>query len=338
MSERGPDVRRRTDRHGRIREDGPPTPTPRTLPLPGLGQPEAGVLEVLPQEANVILLSHPEQKLLGTRYRLLRGATLEIGRSTSADVSFPEVPSVSRHHARLRFGDFVTLEDLGSTNGTLINDRVIQGAATLRSGDRFQVGAVHFKFLHEHDVEHAYHSAVYELMMRDGLTQLYNRRKFQEEADRECARVQRYGRPLSLVLFDVDHFKKVNDSYGHLRGDAVLQRVAGSARELTRAEQILARIGGEEFAILCPEVESKGACVLSERLRESIAAQVHTDRDREFQVTCSFGVASWQAWMSTFTDLYLAADNALYASKNAGRNRVTVAELRSEAPPSGEGS
>jgi diguanylate cyclase (GGDEF)-like protein len=297
------------------------------------------VLESLPQEANVILIAHPEHKLLGTRYRLLRGATLEIGRSNSSDVSLADVPSVSRHHARLRFGDLVTLEDLGSTNGTLVNDRVIKAASSLRSGDRFQVGAVHFKFLHEHDVEHAYHAAVYEMMMRDGLTQLYNRRKFQEEAERECARVKRYSRPLSLVLFDVDHFKKVNDTYGHLRGDAVLQRVAASAREMTRTEQILARIGGEEFAILCPEVESRGATVLSERLRENIARQSHSDRDREFGVTCSFGVAGWQAWMDTFTDLYLAADDALYRSKGSGRNRVTTAEPRQpETRPASQGA
>src|SRR5205085_10377144 len=133
--------------------------------------------------------------------------------------------------------------DLGSTNGTIVEDEPAHGPTVLRSGARFQVGAVHFKLLVEQDVEHAYHLAVYEMMMRDGLTALYNRRKLDEEADRECARALRYHRPLSLVIFDIDHFKVVNDTWGHLRGDAVLQRVASGARGVMRAEQVLARIG-----------------------------------------------------------------------------------------------
>lgn len=295
------------------------TRTPRTLPIAHADA------DVLPQEANVILIAHPENKLLGRRYRLRRGERLEIGRSGSADISLPDVPSVSRHHARLAFAERITIEDLGSTNGTLVEDQRVHGRQPLRSGERFQTGAVHFKLLHEDDVEHAYHVAVYEMMMRDGLTRLFNRRKFAEEAERECARARRYGRPLSLVLFDADHFKAVNDTWGHLRGDAVLQRIAAAAREMTRTEQVLARIGGEEFAVLCPEVDRDGAAVLAERLREAFGALVHEDAERRFRVTCSFGVASWSERMSAFTELHRAADAALYVSKQSGRDRVTTA-------------
>jgi two-component system cell cycle response regulator len=279
----------------------------------------------LPDVADVLLIAHPENTLLGTRYRLTRGGSLLIGRSSKAGISLPDVPSVSRHHAKLEFGESITIEDLGSTNGTRVEDAIIDGPHPVLSGQRFQVGAVHFKLLHDRDVEQAYHLAVYELMMRDGLTQLYNRRKFDEEAQREWLRAERYRRPLALVLFDVDHFKRVNDTHGHLQGDAVLQRIAATAREVTRTEQVVARVGGEEFAILCPEVDGEGAWALAERLRAAIADLEHAGLEEPFRVTCSFGVASTEKPWASFAEMYDAADRALYASKDGGRDRVNVA-------------
>jgi len=136
-------------------------------------------------EAAVILIAHPENRRLGARFRVTPGALLEIGRSSTAAISLPEVPSLSRTHARLRFaGGRVSIEDLGSRNGTFVNDRSVRGNVELKSGDRFQLGAVHFKFLHERDVEHAYYEAIYEMVARDGLTGVFNRRKFFEEATR----------------------------------------------------------------------------------------------------------------------------------------------------------
>ena len=164
--------------------------------------------------------------------------------------------SLSRKHARLRYvGSTVTIEDLGSTNGTYVNGQPIHGRTVLRSGDRFQTAAVHFKFLHEQDVESAYHLAIYELVTRDGLTEIYNKRKYEEEVQREFARALRHQRPLSLIIFDLDEFKQINDTYGHLCGDFVLKQVASLARELVRPEQMLARVGGDEFVILAPETE-----------------------------------------------------------------------------------
>lgn len=275
--------------------------------------------------ADVVLIAHPENLLLGTRYPLARGDALEIGRSPSAHISLPDVTSVSRRHARLTFLDEIRIEDLGSTNGTIVEDQVVTGSREIRSGERFQVGAVHFKLLHEQDVEHAYHVAVYELMMRDGLTSLYNRRKFEEEARRECVRAVRYHRPLSLVLFDADDFKSVNDTHGHLKGDAVLKRIAATAQEMTRSEQVVARVGGEEFGVLCPEVGAQGSEALAERLREAIAGIEHRHEGCSFGVTCSFGVAAWDESWQSFSELYDAADAALYESKQRGRNRTTVA-------------
>jgi len=276
--------------------------------------------------AYLVLIAHPENEKLGTRYPLPPGGVLEIGRSATCDIRFPTVTSISRHHARLSFDSGVWLEDLQSTNGTRVNDARVTEPIKLSSGDRIQAGTLHFKLLHDRDVEHAYHVAVYEMMTRDGLTQLYNRRKFDEDAEKEFVRASRYARPLSVVIFDIDHFKKVNDTYGHLRGDSVLRRVAKTAEELTRMEQTLARVGGEEFAILCPEVDAEHAKVHAERLREAVAALEHGEGEEMFRVTCSFGIAQWSPEIERFADLMDAADGALYRSKEGGRNQVTIAD------------
>jgi two-component system, cell cycle response regulator len=275
--------------------------------------------------ADLIVIAHPSLQFLGTRYRLEPGAALTIGRSSEADVSLPDVTSVSREHARLHFvGSEVWLEDLGSTNGTWVEDDPLTAPRVLSSGDRFQVGSVHFKLLQESEVETAYHAAVYELMTRDGLTDAFNKRSFEEAAVRECLRSERHARPLALVIFDVDHFKHVNDTHGHPCGDMVLRKTAGLSRGLIRPEQIFARIGGEEFAILCPETSARNAGKFAERLREALALHEHRHQRASFHVTCSFGVSellpNW-AW----PELYAAADAALYLSKQGGRNRVTTA-------------
>jgi two-component system cell cycle response regulator len=196
------------------------------------------------------------------------GAVLEIGRASSAGISLPYVLSVSWSHARLRYGaQGVFIEDLGSTSGTLVGDVPVREPRSLSSGERFQVRALHFKFLNEQDVEQAYHSAVYELMIRDGLTGALNKTRFEEHAASECARAKRYSRPLSLVLFDIDEFKAVNDREGHLLGDQVLSRVAARVGAALRSEQAFGRVGGEEFEILCPETTEPQAAIVAERLR-----------------------------------------------------------------------
>jgi len=294
----------------------------RTLPRDG---PE-GRAETEGVEANLILIAHPENQHIGTRYRLTPGSSLEIGRNPNVEVCLPEVPSISRNHARLEYlTGFVLLRDLGSTNGTLVNDRLLDGPAVLKSGDRFQVGAVHFKFLNEQDVEHAFHKAIFELLTRDGLTEAYNKRKLDEELDREFARSRRYTRPLSLILIDVDHFKAVKDAHGHLAGDAVLKQITERIARCLRVEQVFARIGGEEFAVLCPETEVASAAILAEKLKSRIADEPCRTSKGAISVTCSFGVAQRDAEMASGAELCETADRALYDSKNSGRNRVTSA-------------
>lgn len=302
----------------------------RPAPLDGEspGKPEDSAADRQPSadEAYLVVIAHPEARYLGTRYGLHKGRSFIVGRSSKADISFPGITSISRFHAKVEFDerDEVWISDLDSTNGTLVDDVVVQERRQVASGERIQLGAVHFKLLHERDVEHAYHVAVYEMMMRDGLTQLFNRRKFEEEAQREIARSSRYSRPLSLMLFDVDEFKAVNDTHGHAAGDAVLQRIAARTREITRTEQVVARLGGDEFAILCPELDTHGVELFAERLRKEIGGIQHEARGQLFHVRCSFGAAGWSAEIGTLDAFLELADRALYASKQMGRDSVTV--------------
>ena len=276
-------------------------------------------------EANVIVIAHPDGKRLGTRYRLTPGAVLEVGRSNEVEVSLPEVLSISRRHARLHhLGQGVSIEDLGSTNGTYVNGRLLVGSSMLRSGERFQVAGVHFKFLHEKDVESAYYEAIYDLVTRDGLTDIYNKRKYEEEVGREFARAVRHQRPLSLILFDIDRFKQINDTYGHLCGDFVLKEVTQVVRDKVRPEQTFARMGGDEFVILAPETKVEGARVLAEKVRRGLDDNPIEYANAPVKVTCSFGVAQLSPGMRRPEDLYEAADRALYVSKGEGRNRVSV--------------
>jgi diguanylate cyclase (GGDEF)-like protein len=295
-------------------------------------------IAVAESEADVILIAHPDSQRLGARYRLSPGTALEIGRSPAVTVSLPEVMSLSRKHAKLRYaGPVVTIEDQGSTNGTFVNGRPIQGRTVLKSGDRFQTAAVHFKFLHEQDVESAYHLAIYDLVARDGLTEIFNKRKYEEEVQREYARAVRHHRPLSLVLFDLDEFKQINDSYGHLCGDFVLKQVASLARDLTRPEEVLARVGGDEFAILVPETGIRGAETLALKLRERIEGYDHRYGEVKINVLCSFGVAELAPEMSSPRDLYRAADAALLLAKRSGRNRVVLPGAQRAATGTGSG-
>lgn len=276
-------------------------------------------------EANVILIAHPEDKRLGTRFRLIPGSLLVLGRSTEIEISLPEVLSVSRQHARLTHrGPEVTLEDMGSTNGTYLNGRSIVGAQPLKSGDRFQAASVHFKFLHERDVENAYHEAIYQLVTRDGLTDIYNKRKYEEELNREFARCVRHQRPLTLIVIDLDDFKAVNDNYGHLCGDFVLKEFTSVVRQHLRPEQIFARMYGDEFVILAPETDQAGAKLLAEKICHAVANTEIEYADSQVKVTCSCGVAQLTNEMIEPKDFYESADRALYLSKGAGRNRVSV--------------
>jgi diguanylate cyclase (GGDEF)-like protein len=258
---------------------------------------------------------------LGRKYDLTAPRTI-LGRSSRSDIQVDQ-ESVSRQHARVTLaGKSVLIADLGSTNGTLVNDELVEGERALSNGDLVKVGRTIFKFIASDNIEAAYHDEVYRLTTVDGLTQAFNRRYFEEALERELSRCIRHGRHLSLLLLDIDHFKRVNDSAGHLAGDHVLKELAGLVRRRIRREDVFARYGGEEFALLLPEVDAEGAVILAEKVRRMVEEHVFRFDGRTLPVTLSMGLSTLTASCREPAELVRMADERLYAAKEQGRNRV----------------
>jgi diguanylate cyclase (GGDEF)-like protein len=163
-----------------------------------------------------------------------------------------------------------------------------------------------------------------ELAMKDTLTGIYNRRHFMARLDSEWKRFRRYERPLSILMLDIDHFKSINDRYGHDVGDQVIVAVAQLCATQTRDSDVAARIGGEEFAIILPETNLDDACAAAERLRVAVAENPFATRTGVLTVTASVGAALAEANVAGLAELMKRADEALYAAKHAGRNCVAA--------------
>jgi two-component system, cell cycle response regulator len=269
---------------------------------------------------DVLVLIYPAGPNLGRKYEL-KGKIITIGRDPASDILVSS-DSVSRRHARLSMeGNSRILTDLESTNGSYIADQPIISQA-LRNGDQVKIGDTIFKYLVGNDVEASYHEEIYRMTIIDGLTGVFNKRYFIEALGREMARAQRYGRPLSILMFDIDHFKRVNDSYGHLAGDYVLQSLARVISTRARREEIFARYGGEEFVILLPETQKEGAMELAEQLRKRVASHTFVFEGEEIPVTVSIGVSMVQEESIPENELIRRADEKLYLAKSEGRNCV----------------
>jgi diguanylate cyclase (GGDEF)-like protein len=249
---------------------------------------------------------------------------LIIGRAPDCDFQIME-RSISRQHSKIwRGASGYRIKDLDSTNKTLLNDQPII-EAELKDGDHITIGSCVLKFMERSSVEARYHEEIYQLATIDPLTGLSNRRHFLELLERELARTAKHGRPLALLIIDLDHFKSINDRYGHQAGDIVLKQVGAALNAGAREEFIVARIGGEEFAAVLPEHDIEQATAYAQRVCTSIAA-LHLGPEVATQhVTVSIGVAVWRAGMTILGDLLGAADAELYRAKQGGRNRVCTA-------------
>ncbi len=309
-----------------------PTPTPTDdriagPPLSDTGRQKTVVTAIskisdrpVAKEACLVVIYGME---LGKKYNLNRPQII-IGRSSKADIQIDQ-ESVSRNHCKIiNTGKAILLRDMGSTNGTYINDELID-EYVLKDGDFIKVGRCIFKFLSGNNIENAYHEEIYRLTTIDGLTQIYNKRYFLETLEREIGRAQRYSRDLSLIMFDIDHFKQVNDSFGHLAGDYVLKQLASVIRSRIRREDILARYGGEEFAIILPEIDLYNATHFADKVRKLTEKAMFKFEDTAIPVTVSVGVTTLTRDITEGLDFIKVADDALYAAKNAGRNRVVGA-------------
>lgn len=245
-----------------------------------------------------------------------------IGRDPSSDLQLTDA-SISRHHATIERADnqfFLT--DLGSTNGTQVN-HIPANKTPLRSGDEIRFANMVYKFLASNQFETEYYSAVYNMMTRDGLTGAWNKKYFHDQLTRELTRFNHHGGSLHLILFDLDHFKKVNDTYGHVVGDEVLSLIGLLIPQALPDDALFARYGGEEFAILLTEIDQSAAYDIARQCCEAVAAQPLTTKAGRIPVTISVGLASLSERSHIAAEEFIEkADTHLYAAKHAGRNQV----------------
>ena len=246
---------------------------------------------------------------------------LVVGRDESAEIPLDEA-EVSRNHCRIRNEKgVVTIRDLGSTNGTFVNDKQVEVAA-LRNGDLIRVGGTILKFLASGNVEASYHEELFNLTTQDGLTQAHNKRHLLDMLRQEVGRAKRYRRPMALLMLDIDHFKLVNDVFGHLAGDYVLKQMVKVVQENLRSQDIVGRFGGEEFMIVLPEVRFQGAMRCAEKLRELVEQTRFIYEGSKIPINISIGVVAADQGSHDVEDMVRVADTNLYEAKRKGRNQV----------------
>ena len=270
--------------------------------------------------ATLTCLSQPR---LGMVFNLNRGKTV-IGRSEDADVHLA-VAAVSRRHALVteQDGTYI-LTDLGSTNGTYCRGQKVDGPVVLRSRDTVELGdKVVLRFALRDILEERMRAELYARATRDPLTCAPNREYFDERLDSEWPWATRHRRSCALLMLDLDHFKRINDEWGHPAGDRVLCEFVRIIQAELRREDLCGRLGGEEFAVLCRSTEAEGAAAVAERLRERVEQHEFTWHDERLPVTVSIGIAlSSETDISTIDQLKQRADERLYEAKRNGRNRV----------------
>jgi diguanylate cyclase (GGDEF)-like protein len=265
---------------------------------------------------------YPTGPTMGCRYPLT-DRILVIGRGEDTDIRIAD-HSVSRKHALVEpSAEGYYVSDQNSTNGTFVNDKPLDEPRLLRDGDYLRVGNCLYRYLAGGNIEAEYHEEIYRLTILDGLTQIHNARYLNEFLEREVVRSQRHNRPLSLLALDIDRFKGLNDSLGHLCGDFILRELAQVIRGNVRQEDLFARCGGEEFVLVLVETNPAGAVLVAERLRTAVEAHQFRFETTPINLTISIGVSSTMGDADiTPTALRKAADDKLYEAKHTGRNRV----------------
>ncbi|MCX7958960.1 MAG: GGDEF domain-containing protein [Deltaproteobacteria bacterium] len=262
-------------------------------------------------------------KLAGKQFKREQNEML-IGRSDEADIQI-EDEGVSRKHAKIaKLADGqIRIIDLGSTNGTFFNGTRIS-EHVLKDGDKIQIGSTTIlKFSIQDDLDEQYQKQQYDSATRDHLTKLFNRKFFAERYIEEFSYALRHSKVYSLAILDIDHFKKVNDTYGHQAGDYVLRQLADVVSQLIRNEDILARYGGEEFVLLLRDTDEEKAFVVAMRIRRAIEKHEFKFQDKIIPITVSIGIATLiNGNFKTPEEMFRAADEYLYKAKNNGRNRV----------------
>jgi two-component system, cell cycle response regulator len=295
-------------------------------PTVAITKSEISLLQALAGSAErrpcLIVYSGPEA---GLPFDLEPG-TFTIGRAPACELML-DSPGISRRHAELLVAErSVTVRDLGSVNGTFVNEKRIAEPVQLAGGDLLRFGVLVCRFYESQSLEAALHDRIYRMATVDAATEVFNRRYLFDALRREMRLARRHERELALVCVDLDHFKHVNDRWGHPAGDAVLRDSAAMMRSALQGAGTLGRLGGEEFAVVLPGAALETARAVAQRLCDAVAAHPFVvaggATPTVHRQTLSAGVAALTPDMDEPTALLSAADRQLYAAKEGGRNRV----------------
>lgn len=275
------------------------------------------------RQAVLIVMSGPTT---GQTVFLESKAKWNLGRLNTSDIVFHDA-SVSRSHCDLVFEppSKWCAEDLGSSNGTYVNGKRIQGRVLLTPGDKIQLGStIITKFVLQDDVESAFQRELYESATKDALTGLYSKRFFMDQLEIEFNYHARIKKPLTIVMSDLDHFKKVNDTLGHLAGDFVLKETGKLYLSILRKGDLVGRYGGEEVIFMLRDTPLQGAKIFAERIRKMIESHAFVFEGKQIPVTISIGLATYlDENFKNPEALIKEADEYLYKAKQSGRNRVS---------------
>jgi two-component system cell cycle response regulator len=259
---------------------------------------------------------------IGEVYELDPAVTM-IGRSDDVNLTVSDI-SISRRHAMVVFRDKdLYVSDLDSPNGAFLNKELVGSARSLREGDKLTIGSITFKCSFQDDEDTEHHLMLRNMATKDGLTRIYNKRYFNEMLEKEFEYNRRNHTGLSVVMFDIDHFKAVNDTYGHPVGDFILKELARLIEQSARGYDVFARFGGEEFIFLIRGAQLDAAIMLANRVRTAVETHGFNYDDREIKVTASSGASYWDGGdcHTSAQDIVESVDEKLYEAKKGGRNK-----------------
>ena len=265
-------------------------------------------------------------KALGKQF-LLTYQDILIGRQIHCDI-YINHETVSRSHARVLRdeGGRFTITDLGSKNGTRVNDQELSSGEPfpLRDGDFLRIGNVILKFIAEGSLENVFHAEMKNLASVDDLTKVYNKKSIMGSLEDGFKVAKIMGDPFSIIIFDIDDFKSINDQFGHAAGDYVLSEIPEALKGVTRQHDHIGRFGGDEFLIVLRNTSFSNACSIAERIKSKVEQRMFRHEGEEFHITVSLGVASADSSTQSADSLFKAADRANYNAKRDGGNRVSA--------------
>ncbi len=274
--------------------------------------------------ACLIVMQGPNK---GTKY-LMDQPEITIGRTAASIICLPD-QSISRTHAKMRIaGEKAFIEDLGSSNGTFVNKVKLaaQVETEIVTGDMLQFGEIILKYLPSGEVEAQFLTDITKQAHVDAMTEAFNKGYLKQYGEAEFKKISALGEAWSVIFIDLDHFKKVNDTYGHAAGDYVLKEFAAIIRSSLRSKDLFARYGGEEFVLLLGGTGQEVAVGIADRLRKRVETHSFEFEGKRIPVTSSAGVCEYKPGVKSFDELLKKADGALYQAKQTGRNRVCTAE------------